>query len=343
MILRGAIAGFGEVAARAHLPGWRTRPNIQIVAIHDPVAARRHEAINLIRNIRVYDDLELMLAGEKLDFLDIASPPAYHEATARAALAAGVNVLVEKPLVLERPGLDRLKNLAAQASRVLMCVHNWKYAPPYKRAHELIASRRLGPVGYASFLRLRNGPAGQGGRASAGGERWRLASQSGGGILIDHGWHVFYLAQFLLGGASPLSVSATLISPSGASVEEVADLRIGFPAGQIASAHLSWRAPVRRTAAVIYGSEAILEIEENRLTLTTRTGAVEDHSVDDATDDSYHPTWFAEVAREFEHALSEGPQSRVMQTNLAEVAGALQIIDAARESSRNSGRSTHLD
>ncbi|HXD89530.1 MAG TPA: Gfo/Idh/MocA family oxidoreductase, partial [Candidatus Binataceae bacterium] len=172
MTLRGAISGFGEVAARAHLAGWHTRPDIQIVAIHDPVAARRHEAINLIRNIRVYDDLELMLAGEKLDFIDIASPPVYHEATAIAALEAGVNVLVEKPLALDRAALTRLTAAATQASRVLMCVHNWKYAPAYRRAHELIAAGHLGEIGYVSFLRLRNGPAGQAGSSTVGGDRW---------------------------------------------------------------------------------------------------------------------------------------------------------------------------
>jgi predicted dehydrogenase len=101
-VLRGAISGFGEVAARGHLAGWSARPGVQIVAIHDPVAARRHAAINLLRNIRVYDNLELMLDGERLDFVDIASPPAYHAAAARLALAAGVNVLVEKPLCLTR-------------------------------------------------------------------------------------------------------------------------------------------------------------------------------------------------------------------------------------------------
>ena len=80
MKLRGAISGFGEVAARAHLAGWRTRENVTLGVIHDPIAERRHEAIRLIKNVRVYDDLELMLDGEAPDFVDIASPPALHGA-----------------------------------------------------------------------------------------------------------------------------------------------------------------------------------------------------------------------------------------------------------------------
>ncbi len=105
-MLRGAISGFGEVAARAHLAGWASCPDVAIVAVHDPIAARRHAAINLIKNIRVYDDLELMLEGEKLDFVDIASPPSYHATTAQMALASGAHVLIEKPLCLEHDELD---------------------------------------------------------------------------------------------------------------------------------------------------------------------------------------------------------------------------------------------
>src|SRR5207244_12032040 len=124
---RGAISGFGAVAVRAHLPGWQSRPDVSIVAIHDPVAARRHHAIDLIRNIRVYDDLELMLDGEALDFLDIASPPSFHSAVVKLALEAGVSAIVEKPLCLTLGEFTELSQLAARNKLLLMCVHNWKY------------------------------------------------------------------------------------------------------------------------------------------------------------------------------------------------------------------------
>jgi predicted dehydrogenase len=136
-MLRGGISGFGEVAAQAHLAGWRTRPEVEIVAIHDPVSERRHHAMRLIQNIRVYDDLELMLDGERLDFVDVASPPAYHAATARMALAAGAHVLVEKPLCLAANEFESLRAAALSRRRVLMCVHNWKYAAVYRLAHDL--------------------------------------------------------------------------------------------------------------------------------------------------------------------------------------------------------------
>ena len=333
-MLRGAISGFGEVAAQAHLAGWRTRPGVSLVAIHDPVSERRHQAINLVRNIRVYDDLDLMLDGEALDFLDIASPPAFHAATARKALEAGANVLVEKPLCLAAAEFEELTALAAKKSRVLMCVHNWKHAPAYRRAHELIRSGRLGEIRYLSLARLRSGPAGAGG-SGVGGERWRLAANTGGGILIDHGWHVFYLMQWLMGGAAPAAVSGHLGFQPGSTVDDLADLLVDFSGGRLAHAHLSWRSPVRRTSALIYGEQAMLEIEGDRILLTDRSGSIEDHSVADMPDDSYHSAWFAGMAAEAERAIAEGPGGPTVRENQAEVRSALALIEAAQRSAAN--------
>ena len=331
--LRGAISGFGEVAARAHLPGWLTRERIALTVVHDPISERRHEAIRLIKSVRVYDDLELMLDGEAPDFVDVASPPGLHHGAARAALNAGTHVLVEKPLALVLEEFDGLARLAAEKGRVLMCVHNWKYAPAYAAARRAIEEGRLGEIRFMSIDRLRTEPAGAGGS----GGKWRAAAASGGGILIDHGWHVFYLMYWLLGGENPVSVSARLESSPGRDVDDVADVRVRFGNGSLCRAHLSWRAPVRRTSAAIYGDRACLEIEGERVTLTERTGKVEDLSVADMADDSYHSAWFSGVAEEFERAVTEGTESEVARRNLAEARVALMLIDAARHSSINHG------
>ena len=337
MKLRGAISGFGEVAARAHLPGWAARESINIGVVHDPVAARRHEAIRLIKNVRVYDDLELMLDGEALDFVDIASPPAFHAATARAALEANAHVLVEKPMCLTLEEFDAAAALAREKKRVLMCVHNWKYAPAYALARRMIDQGRLGAVRFISLDRIRAEPAG----ASGAGTAWRAGRGTGGGILLDHGWHVFYLMQWLFGGDAPSAISASLLAPGAApdtgAIEDVADLRVEFPNSRLARAHLSWRGPARRTSALIYGERGMLEIEGNRVTFTGRNGHGEDLSVADIADDSYHSTWFSAIARDFEHAIAAGWDCSIVASNLKEARAALALTIAARESSARKG------
>ncbi len=330
MKLRGAISGFGEVAARAHLPGWRMRDEVSILVVHDPVAARRHEAIRLIKNVRVYDDLELMLDGEVPDFVDVASPPAHHAAAVRAALKAGAHVLVEKPLCLELDEFDELQTLSRAAGRILMCVHNWKYAPVYRAAHDAIAAGKIGSVRSVRLDRTRTQPAGTGGE----GGRWRASAELGGGILIDHGWHVFYLMRWLI-GAGARGVSARLDAPVGGGAEDLADLRVDFGEGRFADAHLTWRAAARKTSAVISGDSGTIEIDEDMLRLIDGSGRAEERRLRDQADDSYHSSWFGSVAAAFMAAIAEGPSSPGMLENLAEVREALAIIAAARESAAN--------
>jgi predicted dehydrogenase len=337
--LRGAISGFGEVAARGHLPGWLTREDVSIVAVHEPVPERRQLAMRLLKNARIYDDLGLMLDGEAPDFVDIASPPAFHAVTIRSALEAGVHVLCEKPLCLDLADFDALAALAAERSRVLMCVHNWKHAPAFETARHALASGRLGVLRFISIDRLRTEPAGGAGK-------WRSDLASGGGILIDHGWHAFYLAQWLMGDA-PLSVSAHLARqhdgglPDGG-LDDLADIRVLFPHDRLVRVHLSWRAPVRRTSTALYGDKAMLEIEGDRVIVTDRSGSIDDLTVRDAPDDSYHSTWFGKMAEDFQRAIAAGAGSPVAARNLLEARTALGLIVAARESALQGGAPIQL-
>ncbi|MGH7950169.1 MAG: Gfo/Idh/MocA family protein [Candidatus Binataceae bacterium] len=334
MKLRGAISGFGAVAERAHLPGWRSRRDVAIAAIHEPVSERRHAAIRAIRNVRVYDDLDLLLAGESPDFVDIASPPAHHADATRAALEAGVHVLVEKPLCLRLDEFDSLASLARARRRVLMCVHNWKHAPAYVAARALIDRGRIGAVLSVSLERLRTAPAG----AGESGGRWRADAATGGGILIDHGWHSFYLMRWLLDAGAPLAISARLDRARDSDVEDQAELRVSFEGGRVGYANLSWRSPVRRTHAVIAGDRGTLDVEDDRIVVTDRSGAVEELPATDAPDDSYHSSWFAGMAADFEHAVFNGPGSAIAAGNLAEARACVAMTVAALDSARSDGR-----
>jgi len=290
--------------------------------------------MRMLKNARVYHDLDLMLQGESPDFVDIASPPLFHPQAIRSALEAGAHVLCEKPMCLQRGDLESVKRLAADKSRVVMCVHNWKFAPAFAAAKRAIDLGRIGAVRMINADRIRTQPAGGPGQ-------WRSRRENGGGILVDHGWHIFYLAQWTLGGDAPARVSANLEAPTG--IDEIADLRVVFSSGGVLRSYLTWRAPVRRTVTTIYGDGGVIEINENRVVLTARSGEREELPVEDAPDDSYHPTWFAGMAEQFESALAAGCCSDAPVRNLAEASYALAIIDAARKSSDSDGISVAID
>src|SRR2546422_11505044 len=77
-MLRGAIIGLGNVALAGHLPGWLRCRDVEIVAATDVEPARRAAIEALVPTVTWYDTAESLLARERLEFVDICTPPLSH-------------------------------------------------------------------------------------------------------------------------------------------------------------------------------------------------------------------------------------------------------------------------
>ena len=225
--MKGAILGVGNVAVNGHLPGWRERRDVEIVAAADVREEGRAALAQRLPRARWYDSVDALLAAEKLDFIDICTPPAFHASAIASALDAGVHVLCEKPLVLSSGELARLSALARERARVLATVHNWRHAPVLLRVTELVRSGAVGSVSSVRWETLRDRPAAASGQA----DNWRVdPAVAGGGILVDHGWHALYAIQQWISG-EPERVSARLESRRAgkSDIEDTAEVVLEYP------------------------------------------------------------------------------------------------------------------
>jgi predicted dehydrogenase len=84
------------------------------------------------------------LKNERLDFVDVATPPASHAAIVLEALAKHVHVLCEKPLTTQWEECRRIRSAASAARAVVFTTHNWKYAPIFRTAKRTL---RRGDIG----------------------------------------------------------------------------------------------------------------------------------------------------------------------------------------------------
>src|SRR5215510_12382186 len=137
-MVRGAIIGFGNVAVHGHLPTWLARRDVEIVAAVDSCATRRLEMTQLLPDRHWYESADALFAAERLDFLDICSPPATHASWIRGALERGIHVLCEKPLVCRREDLAELVRLVGTTDKALYTVHNWRQAPIVQLVQDLL-------------------------------------------------------------------------------------------------------------------------------------------------------------------------------------------------------------
>jgi predicted dehydrogenase len=142
--LRVGLIGAGQVTL-FHCRAWANAPGASLVAVADPDLARARARAAEFGIPAAYADPAEMLARERLDAVDVASPVGTHAANVRLAAARGVHVLCQKPLC---PTLAEAEALvAAVGDRVRFMVHeNWRWRPPYRQAARWLAGGRVGTV-----------------------------------------------------------------------------------------------------------------------------------------------------------------------------------------------------
>jgi len=331
-MLRGAIVGLGNVGMEAHVPGWERRADVEIVAVTDVRGDRRAECASRLPRARWYDAAETLLDEASVDFVDICTPPTSHARLIAQALDRGLHVLCEKPLVCSADELIAVREQAAASGRVVHTVHNWHHAPIVTRTRELVASGAIGRMTRVVWRTLRSQPAAVRGDQS----NWRIdPAQGGGGVLTDHGWHVFYLVRRWI-GESPTAVSARLETRrhTGWPVEDTAEVRVVFPHA-VAEIFLTWAAEERGNWGALEGSDGTLEVDDDTLVLTRDGRAQRWWCPPALSSGSVHPDWFGPVAGQFVDAVTGVATS---EENLAEASLCATLESLARESSRQGGR-----
>ena len=184
------VIGCGKVVCRIHLGALRRVRGARVVAVADPVPARRAEGARLAGGAAAFADWEELLRRADVDAVLICTPSALHAECAVAALAAGKHVYVEKPLASSLEQAQTVVRAWEATSLVGMSGFNYRHHPLYSKTREVVASGTLGQV-----IAVRSC------FTSAGEwvDEWRKERSSGGGVLLDLAGHHIDLAQFVLG------------------------------------------------------------------------------------------------------------------------------------------------
>jgi predicted dehydrogenase len=152
VIPRLALAGCGRWGEKlcATLAGLANGGRIELVALADPAEGALERARALAPGARALATLEeLLQARLGLDGVLVATPTPLHGSHARLALAAGLDVFVEKPLALS---LKEARALVALArGRVAMVGHLMRFHPAHARLGALVREGAVGALrGFSS-------------------------------------------------------------------------------------------------------------------------------------------------------------------------------------------------
>jgi predicted dehydrogenase len=212
---------------------------------------------------RLFTDLSQALA-EKPDVTIVTNPTSLHVATARAAVAEGAHVLVEKPVGHSADGVAALLQEADEQGVKVAAGYTLRFHPGLQRLRELLFR---GAIGKALTAHAEMG------EYLPGWHPWEdyRASYSarrelGGGPILTFS-HELDSICWLFGAPTAVTCRARNVSSLAIDTEDTADLILEYPGGPAVTVHVDYlRQPPRRFLEVV-GGEGVLrwEYDENRL------------------------------------------------------------------------------
>ncbi|MFI9644182.1 Gfo/Idh/MocA family oxidoreductase [Micromonospora sp. NPDC051925] len=192
--LRVGLLGYGIAGRVFHAPLIAATPGLRLAAVVTANPQRREQVADEHPDARVVDDAESLWADpDALDLVVVATPNSSHVPTARQAVAAGLPVVVDKPLAATAADARTLVDEATRRGVPLTVFQNRRWDGDFRTARRLVEGGALGRVT----------------RFESRFERWRPEIKAGwreggtpaeaGGVLYDLGAHLVDQAVQLFG------------------------------------------------------------------------------------------------------------------------------------------------
>jgi predicted dehydrogenase len=326
--LRGAVIGLGNIAFGSHLPTYQNETDrVEIIAGCDKSPQNLERFSSFFPETSGYSSWGKLFTDHELDFIDICTPPDSHCTLIEEAARRKINVLCEKPLATTLPEMERIISAVTGNGIVFIPCHQYRYSPQWQKLLTLIDSGKIGRLLHIHFEVLRREP-------NPGNVNWIsdwrvVRALSGGGITLDHGIHLFYLATHLLGIPRKISARTLDFLHRRDGLEDTAWIVIEHPAG-ISKLDLTWASFQRRILYRMLGEKGEILLTEEALRIIYKDGTTEEFDVEPFSRDSKHTGWFRDLIGDF---LNRIMRNQVDFDPLEEAANALKCAFTAYRSS----------
>ncbi|MDF8333838.1 oxidoreductase [Novosphingobium cyanobacteriorum] len=228
MTIGVALVGYGFAGRTFHAPLIGAEPALALRVV---VSSQPDKVLADLPEVVVLPDLASALARGDIDLVVIATPNDSHVPLARAAIAAGKHVVVDKPIA---PTFAEAQALAAQAKAAgvnLSVFHNRRWDSDFLSVKAAIEGGAVGTVAHfeSHFDRFR--PTVR--------DRWRENAGPASGVWFDLGPHLVDQALMLFGRPERIMASMAQQRPWAEATDwahvvlEYAQLRVVLHAGML--------------------------------------------------------------------------------------------------------------
>ena len=220
--MRVGILGLGKMG-RLHLMNALRMDNATVVAVADQSKRNLRKARNLNSHLKTYDDYKKLIDSEDLNAVVISLPNFLKEESILYALEKNLDIFVDKPLARNFPEAERIaKKVRAKDVRLMVGV-NYRYIDSVQKLKKKVDEGQIGDAVIATLELIMNGPFSHPLVPQPVQEWWLNREKSGGGALIDLGYHLIDICNWMFGDLElsystlghgynlPIEDSATLV------------------------------------------------------------------------------------------------------------------------------------
>jgi predicted dehydrogenase len=223
---------------------FRQSPDCQIQILCDESEARLSHMRRLHPDLATTHQFEDVLRDDAIDAVVVSTPVRHHHPMAKAALAAGKHVFVEKPIARTEAEAEELVRMADHQNLVLMVGHTFLFSPAVRRMKEIIDAGDIGEVQYISARRLNLG-----------------LFQKDINVAWDLAPHDISILLHLF-DELPVSVSCQGSSHVTRGIEDVTMMYLTFRKNRCAFIQNSWLDPKKIRQMTVVGSQRMIVYDD---------------------------------------------------------------------------------
>ena len=266
-MLRGAIIGTG-FWSHYQVAAWKEVQGVEIVAAYNRTLSKAEALAKKFNIPAVYDEVQLMLNKEQVDFVDIITDVDTHHSYTLMAAQKGVNVICQKPMA---PSVDLAAAMLQACNRegVQLFIHeNFRWQAPIRALKKAMDSNVIGSafkarVSFLSAFSVYNNQP--------------FLAQLKRFIITDIGSHVLDICRYLFGEARTLYCLTKKVNHN-IKGEDVANVLMEMESGLHCFAEMSYASLLEKeafpqTLILIEGDKGSLHLNNDfELKITTQSG-----------------------------------------------------------------------
>ncbi len=250
--IRWGIIGCGDVTEMKSGPAFYKLDNSELLAVmrRDLVKAGSYASRHHVKEY--YSDAQKIINHPKIDAVYIATPPSTHKEYAIAAMEAGKDVYVEKPMALDATECEEMIAASLKFNKKLFVAYYRRYLPGFLKVKEWVDSGAIGSVLSGRVFMLKE--------ASEQPDKlpWRVIPEiAGGGHFVDLASHQIDLFNFIFGNAIKVTGHASNRAGIYPSEDTVAAF-LQYPNDVVVTGHWSFCSFRNEDTMEIIGTDGII-------------------------------------------------------------------------------------